>query len=199
MIALNITTARRGRLWATTYWKCLIDSLFAGGAKTDPRSQFSDLASLPDLIREQNGRFFPVPGMASSECDDTARRMIRIDRGPVGRIAISEFDTFPDTAAWDDVEVPWFGTIGSREPEKQSQENRQRIAGFLDASDACGLSLGFTLSTARRDRDLDNLADAIMPEFSNRFRNLKRLTLFKLPPKAGDTEILHIAATNPGE
>lgn len=198
MISLQIVTTRSKCLWPSEHWKSLIDALFMNGSKNDPRSKYRDLLNLYDLVQDRSGRFFPADNLISSKCDDTQLRLIHVNRvsGQSGHVAICNTPTPPDTDSWFVVEVPYFGTIGDRKSEQQIKHNRNTLQQTWpsDSPQSDHLSLEFRLSSTRTDRDLDNLADGIMPFFSAKFPNLLALRIFKSIHTGCDSESLRISS-----
>jgi hypothetical protein len=198
MISLQIVTTRSGLLWPTEHWKCLIDALFMKGSNADPRTKYRDLLNLNDLVQDRSGRFLPVDGLISSKCDDTQLRLIHVHRGTSENGGVSIFNTsdLPDTKSWFVVEVPCFGTIGDRKSELQIADNRNTVQQIWpsDWPQSDHLSLEFRLSSDRSDRDIDNLADGIMPFFSGKFPNLQALRMFKSTHNGSDSESLRISS-----
>jgi hypothetical protein len=197
MIGLKIVTTRTGILWPTEYWKCLIDALFMKGSNADPRTRYPDLVNLNELVQERSGRFFPVGALISSTCDDTQLRFIQVERatGQFGYVAICESPVLPDTDSWFNIDVPYFGTIGDRRSEQQIQDNRIALQQCWPPEWQLGdhFSIEFRLSASRLDRDLDNLADGIMPFFSSMPIKLCSLRLYKSTNARSEHESLHIS------
>jgi len=54
------------------------------------------------------------------------------------------------------------------------------------------LGLAFTLSTQRRNRDLDNLMDGLAPVFNRHCQRLTRIRLLRLRPRTENTETLQL-------
>jgi hypothetical protein len=201
MIQISIGTSRPRRLWATEHWKTLFDSLSAKGAKHDPRLRYPELAPvLGELLEERTGRFYPKAATPFAEVDDCEVRMIQVERVPIGWEFVRFGDGhLPDTTGWRALEVPFFGTIGSSFYEEQSKCNSAALL-FLGNPVAVpvALKVGFSLSRARRDRDLDNLFDALSGAFNRLFSSIQELALFKTEPWAKECERLtfsHQAAT----
>ncbi len=193
ILAVRVATSKRGQLWPTEYWKTLIDAIVRGGAKHDPRSKYPDLSlALSDMVEERNGRFFPRRGRATSTLDDTAIHLIVVSRVGPGREAVSVcFADLPHVDSWSVVRVPYFGTIGNSKYEAQSARNREALSSvFAPVCSHAHLRLAFQLSCARRDRDLDNLADALIPFFNKQIGCLDEITLVKLEPAQADYETL---------
>ena len=95
-------------------------------------------------------------------------------------------------------EFPYFGTIGSSVQEAQTKANvaslRLRADELTRHTRPTSLGLHFQLSTDRRDRDLDNLGDGLMPLFNGLFPGLVDIRLSKGPSQAGATERLWVSA-----
>lgn len=168
------------------------------GSYADPRSEYRDLLNLNDLVQDRRGRFLPVDGLISSKCDDTQLRLIHVHRGTSesGRVSFFNTPALPDTNSWFVVEVPCFATIGDRKSELQIKDNRNTVQHIWpsDWPQSDHLSLEFRLSSDRTDRDLDNLADGIMPFFSAKFPNLQALRLLKSTHTGCDSESLRISS-----
>jgi hypothetical protein len=201
LIGLTISTSKRGLLWPTEHWKCLIDSLCQGGSKHDPRLQYPVFTQcLAPLVREDNGRFFPTAESWLVAHDDTAISFLRITRVPEGDDEVClHVPMTPDIEGWPVFEFPYFGTIGSSISEAQTSENvamlRARADELTQHPRPTLLQLHFQLSGERRDRDLDNLGDALMPFFNGLFPGLVDIRLTKGPPRPGQAERLWVSAT----
>jgi hypothetical protein len=109
--------------------------------------------------------------------------------------------SLPAVDRWISLRVPYFGTIGKSVYETQTMENRKAIAADADFSKVISesartgtLCLGFQQSTARENRDLDNLADALMPLFNQCCSRLDRICLIKPAPAHIGDEVLYIAS-----
>ncbi len=198
MPMILIRTSKRGLIWPTEYWKTLIDSLFRKGAKKDPRVMYPDLAGrLAQLVEERDGRFFPRPHTRFSELDDPALDTIIVTRASRSSATV-QFEGIPVPRTEDQLEirVPYFGTIGDRKAEQQTVENRAIITqalGELVLERRTGrLGLTFHLARSRRDRDLDNLADALMPCFNKLAGPLDQLYLRKGSRVDGPDELLMV-------
>ena len=198
MIGVTIATSKRGLLWPTEHWKVLIDSLCRGGAKHNPLSRYPSLGEcLAPLVRKDRGRFVPTVASGLATHDDTVITSLQIVRVKDADDSVRFHDpVLPHVDGWVCVEVPFFGTIGSRTQEAQSKENRATIrarAGELQRGvETTNLHLHFQLSKDRRDRDLDNLADALMPSFNRLFPGLTEVRMSKSPPQGGETERMWI-------
>jgi len=196
MLTVRIETSTPGRLWAPERWKGLSDALARGGAKHDPRKKYPDLATAVELlVEERSGRFFPRAGTALCADDDTAVRMVLVKRVAAGNESVSlETGTPPDVSGWSSRSFPFFGTIGDSKYEAQSKLNREALAPvFFPPRGAGSLGLAFQLSCERRDRDVDNLADALMPFFNRRISRLHELVLVKLERVPGGMETLRFS------
>jgi hypothetical protein len=200
MATIIINTSVKGDLWTVGKWKSLIDSLCVGGSKNDPRLSHRDLIDkLDDYIHCSNGRFLPSRATLISSCDDTAVEEIRLSRVPVGEESIEIVQTRPNPEGFHRyLCIPFFGTIGSSGLEAQTKRNLTFISDqwfsppnqvVIDGS----VSLGFQLSSSRRDRDLDNLADPIMSLFKRMSDSrIESIVLRKLPPKEMKGERLYL-------
>jgi len=200
VVSIEIHTSKNGRLWPTEYWKTLIDSMAREGAKHDPIMRYPDLAeSVEPFVELREGRHVPTSGSPLAKKDDVAISVIHVSRVPHGSEHISFGEvSLPDTSEWDSLPFPFFGTIGSSEYEAQTKENRDAIEKawgdqLTEDASAKHLSLSFQLSAGRRDRDLDNLADALMPLFNSRLPSLDEILLLKEPPVEAGSEILRMA------
>jgi hypothetical protein len=196
---VSFGTSKSGVLWPTGYWKDLVDSLAQRGARNDPRVKYPDLAdALESLIEARNGRYYPRPGTALSGLDDAGVRMIRVRRAPRGSESVQvSHANRPDTTGWEMNEFPYFGTIGNSKYEAQSKANQLDLAKSISQEKRLEvLSLSFTLSLGRRDRDLDNLFDGLAPFFNRSFPALDEILLLKEDGWAGSSELLrhHLGA-----
>jgi hypothetical protein len=108
--------------------------------------------------------------------------MIIVNRVAPGDERVTlEVGILPDVSGWSSLRVPYFGTIGDSKSEAQSKLNREALARvFVTPADVRSLGLAFQLSCERRDRDIDNLADALMPFFNQRVTRLDQLVILKL-------------------
>jgi hypothetical protein len=200
VIGVTIATSKRGLLWPTEYWKALIDSLCRGGAKHSPIDRYPLLAScLAPLVREHGGRFVPTAASSLATHDDTVITSLEIVRVKDGDDSVCFHEpVVPHIDGWACVEVPFFGTIGSRIQEAQTKANvatiRARAGELQRGVKPTSLRLHFQLSSARRDRDLDNLGDALMPLFNGWFPGLTEVRLTKGRPQGGETERMWISA-----
>ena len=200
MSGLTIFTSKRGLLWPTAHWKCLIDSLCRGGAKHDPTLRYPLLANhLSSLVREDRGRFLPTATSSLATSDDTAITFLRIVRVPEGEDAMRLHDPeMLDIQRWPVFEFSYFGTTGSSVQEAQTKANvaalRLRTDELTRHPGPTSLWLHFQLSDTRRDRDLDNLGDGLMPLFNGLFPGLTEIRMSKAPPHVGPTECLWVSA-----
>lgn len=200
MIGLTIATSKRGLLWPTEHWKTFIDSLCRGGAKHNPIHRYPPLAEcLAALVREHDGRFVPMAASSLAANDDAAITSLKIMRVRDGEDLVRfHVPVLPDIEGWFRVDVPFFGTIGNRVQEAQTKENvaelRVRASALKDGVKPTILHLHFQLSSDRRDRDLDNLGDALMPLFNGWWPGLADIHLSKGPRQRGETETMWIAA-----
>jgi hypothetical protein len=100
----------------------------------------------------------------------------------------------PYVADWSCLNVPFFGTIGSQTQEDQTRKNvaelRARANALKLGAKPTSLWLHFQLSSNRRDRDLDNLADALMPLFNGWFPGLAEIHLSKGPAQSDEVETM---------
>ncbi len=197
-IAIKISTSKRNRLWPAGHWKVFVDAVTRGGAKHDPRLEYPDLrTALDDLMEARNGRYWPKPGSPFSGADDSALKMLIVHRVKPGSESV-RFVTcaVPDLSLWKQVEFPYFGTIGNSKYEAQTKRNREKLASSFTAPPSpAWLGLAFQLSQERlsargRDRDIDNLADALMPFFNRAVKRFEEIVLVKMPPTNGENEIL---------
>jgi hypothetical protein len=201
MIGVTVATSKRGVLWSTEHWKPLIDSLCRGGAKHDPRLRYPALARyLSPLVREDDGRFFPTSESGLANSDDTAITFLRVVRVKDGEESLSlHHPQIPDTSDWPLFELPYFGTIGNSIQEAQTKSNRVALAArdheLVRHPAPHGLWLHFQLSSERRDRDLDNLGDALMPFFNRLFPKLDEIRMSKSMPHLGPSERLWTSTT----
>jgi len=200
MPGAEIWTSKSGRLWPTEYWKTLIDALSSGGSKYDPRLKYPDLARQLDAIVEVRGaRYYPRAGTVLAIHDDTALRLVLVHRVETGDEGIVfGRAALPNTGCWVSISFPFFGTIGDTRYEVQSKLNCDAIAEQLkpqlrEVARTSTLCLCFQLSANRRDRDLDNLADALMPLFNRHCEDLDHICLVKASAASQDTEVLRIA------
>ncbi len=193
MLTVEIQTSRRGRLWASSYWKTLFDAMCRNGAKQDPRRVYPDLApNLRKLVVERGGRFHPSGKSLLAERDDVAVQVIRVRRVTHGHEGVCVRESAPpEVSGWRQVDVAFFGTIGDSKYEAQMKLNRAALEQvFQPICSPVELWLGFRLSTDRRDRDLDNLADALMPFFNRWAPRIEDLRLVKLTPRLTEHETL---------
>jgi hypothetical protein len=199
MIGITIATSKPGCLWPSAHWKPLIDSLCRGGAKSDPCLHYPALSRcLSPLVRETNGRFFPTSESKLARSDDTGVTFLQVIRVKTGADSLAFHPpNMPDTSGWPMFEFPYFGTIGDSKHERQTNENRLALAAREDElirqPMAEGLWLHFQLSAERRDRDLDNLTDALMPFFNRLFPKLAEVRLSKAAPHIGSSERLWVS------
>ena len=193
MLAIRIDTSSPRRLWSSCWWKQLIDALARGGAEHDPRKEHPDLAlALQGMVEERDGRFFPTGNSMLAIEDDIALSMVVLRRVERGHENLVVHDAEPwETSEWSSIDVPFFGTIGNSVYERQTKRNREGLAGvFQCPGPVSRLGLAFRLSTNRRDRDIDNLADAIMPFFNKHVRRFSEVCVMKLPPSPTECETL---------
>jgi hypothetical protein len=129
----------------------------------------------------QRGRFYLPLSPEIATKDDADLRLINIRRAARGQERIQIEEAYlPDTSRWQSWEIPFFGTIGNSRYEEQSKRNqsllqRQILFNALRPE----VTLAFTLSLSRRDRDLDNLMDGIAPLWNRLFPGLHSITLVK--------------------
>ena len=147
------------------------------------------------VVEERSGRFYPKPVTPFAEVDDCEVRMIKVTRVPIGSECVRFVEGhLPDTVGWRSLEVPFLGTIGNSLYEEQSKRNSSALLSMGHPMAApVTLQLGFSLSRSRRDRDLDNLFDALAPAFNRLFSNIQELLLFKTEPWAKECEFLTFA------
>ena len=200
MLRLSIETSKSGRIWPTGYWKPLIDSLCRSGARKDPRAIYRDLSfHLKPLICEREGRFYPTSASPLVPSDDTAISFIQVALVRPGDEAIRfPPPKIPDASLWPSFEFPYFGTIGNSKYEEQTKQNRlvlaERQHELFDAQfTPITIWLHFQLSTSRRDRDLDNLADALMPFFNKLLPRLTVVRLSKTASRAQESEVFGVS------
>jgi|SoiMethySBSTD1v2_1073268.scaffolds.fasta_scaffold178504_4 hypothetical protein len=200
MIGVTIATSKQGLLWPTEHWKTLIDSLCRGGAKHNPIHRYPLLAQcLAPLVCEHGGRFLPTAASRLAASDDTAITSLKIVRVKDGEDSMGfHIPELPDVEGWSCLDVTYFGTIGSRVQEAQTKSNvaalRARANELKRGAKSTSLWLHFRLSSDRRDRDLDNLADALMPLFNGWFPGLTEIHLSKGPPQPGEIERMWLDA-----
>jgi hypothetical protein len=200
ILGVEIWTSKSGRLWPTEYWKSLIDALGSGGAKYDPRLKYPELArQLDAMVEVRSARYYPKAGTVLAIHEDTALRLMLVHRAETGDEGVVLGRAgLPNTECWVSISFPFFGTIGDTRYEVQSKLNRDAIAEQLkpqlrEIARSSTLCLSFELSANRRDRDLDNLADALMPLFNRHSENLDHMCLVKASGASQDTEVLRIA------
>jgi len=113
------------------------------------------------------GRYYLAIDTPLAQCDDVALGVISILRVEQGNESIRiGHVNLPVTNGWEQVQIEYFGTIGNSKYEAQSKKNRALIADALAISlhEWSGkICFSFQLSNQRKDRDLDNLVDAIVP------------------------------------
>lgn len=195
MVELILRTSKRGVLWPTCWYKDLVDSLTRKGARNDPRVKCPDMsAALEPLIQPRGGRYVPRTESPLSPHDDTSIRVIRVQRVPRGGESIAIRDaTMPDTTGWLKHGVPFFGTIGNSLYEAQTKLNREALRAVLSPDQLVpSLRVAFTLSAERRDRDLDNLYDGLVPLFNRLYPAVEDLLLVKTEPLREPGEIVHV-------
>jgi len=198
MLALRISTSRSARLWASEYWKMLLDAISQRGSKRDPRRKYRDLAAaLSEIIEERDGRFHSKISTPLSALDDVSLKLMGVRRVESGNEAVELIDLDPPTTTkWQSIDFPYFGTIGDSKYEAQTKRNRTLLSDvFKPSEEPAWLGLAFELSLQRmseggRDRDVDNLADALMPFFNSKVRRFGEIWLIKLPPAPAPTEAL---------
>ena len=171
MIGLEIQTSKQGRLWPTGYYKTLVDALAKGGARKNSQIIYPDLTkTIGEQIVERMGRYYLAIDTPLAQCDDVAVRVISILRVEQGNESIRiGHVNLPVTDGWEKVSVEYFGTIGNSKYEAQSKKNRALITNALAMSPSKlsgKICFSFQLSNQRKDRDLDNLVDAIIPAIS---------------------------------
>ena len=103
-----------------------------------------------------------------------------------------------NTTDWYSINFPYFGTIGDSKSEYQTKTNRTAIEEkfyeiLRDNSESKSLSLSYQLSIGRKNRDLDNLTDAIMPLFNKHCKNLSNLLLVKEGASKENDELLRFS------
>jgi hypothetical protein len=199
MFGIEIHTSKHGRLWPTEYWKILFDALTRGGAKNDPTVKYPVLAlSLAEITEERLGRYRPKHNQAAGKQDDSSIRLVIVKRVQKGHETVIMSDALaPMTERWASISLPYFGTIGNSKYEAQSKENRAAISVTFDSLIRDGrisrcLGLSFQLSTRKRDRDVDNLADALIPVFNHYIPDLDHLCLVKEQSRPNDSEVLRL-------
>jgi hypothetical protein len=169
-------------------------SLRLRGTKHIPIHRYPLLAEcLAPLVREHGGRLVPTVASALAMSDDTAITSLRVTRVRHGEDFMHlNVPVLPDIEGWLPVEVRYFGTIGSSVQAAQTRalfaEIRLRTGMLREAVKAASLRIHFQLSSNRRDRDLDNLGDALMPLFNGWFPGLADLHSSKGPRQPGETE-----------
>ncbi len=198
MIGLEIRTSKQGRLWPTGYYKGLIDTLTRGGAKDNPLDRYPELASvLVPLVHERGSRFYPARQTLLSRLDDTALGVIVVRRVQGGDEAVSLGPvSMPRTIGWRAIKCDFFGTIGDSKSEAQSKKNRRTLEVQAEPSlepHTNSVSMSFQLSGERRDRDLDNLVDPLIPFFSAHIQPLDFVCAVKEAPQPDGNEILRIS------
>jgi hypothetical protein len=200
MIGVTIATSKRGLLWPTEHWKALIDSLCRGGGKHNPMHRYPPLAEcLAELVHERDGRFVPTPASRLAASDDAAITSLKIMRVRDGQDFVRfHVPVLPDVGDWLRLDVPFFGTIGNRVQEARTRENvaelRVRASALKDGVKPTSLRIHFQLSSDRRDRDLDNLGDALIPLFNAWFPGLDEIQLSKGSRQRGKTETMWLTS-----
>ena len=201
MICLKIQTSKSGRLWPTEYYKTLVDALSEGGSSNNPQEKYPDLRSaITNKIVERMRRYFLAIDSPLADYDDVALRVISIKRVKQGDelIQISHVN-LPNTSGWDIVPVKYFGTIGNSKYEAQSNKNRELIAAALTAPPHDlyrKIYFSFQLSNKRKDRDLDNLVDAIIPMISKTINPLDQIVAVKEDSSPKSNEVFRFSGTS---
>lgn len=199
MIGVEIRTSKKGALWPSQHYKSLIDALARGGAKRNPIDKYPDLANaINKLVVEKKCRYSPNTKTPLASKDDNAIKLISIQRVRDGdesiRIGIVKM---PVTYEWNQIPVNFFGTIGNSKYEAQTKKNRRLINDILDirtdnwTENVC---ISFQLSTHRKDRDLDNLVDAIIPEFNSKIKKIHKILVIKEDACESGIELLRISS-----
>lgn len=207
MVGIEIRTSRQKnlRLWPSEYWKALIDALTVKGSKNDPRIKYRDLTKyLNDVVEVHYGRFYVRLQSQVEYIDDVSLWTTTVRRVNSGEESlIIRQDKLLQTGSWHSIMVDYFGTIGDNKAEAQTKLNKklvsQKYGKLLKQHCLAGrLAVSFQLSTnqkyrASRDRDLDNLADAMMPLFNRHLLPLDSLVILKEPPRHEPGEILRFS------
>lgn len=199
---VEIATSKRGQLWPSQYWKGLVDAIARRkGSKKDPRLLYPDLSEVVDkLIDFREARYFPKSDGPLANHDDAAVSVITVRRVSTGKETVRiGHSRLPKCILGLRFEFPYFGTIGHSKYELQTKLNRQRIIAeapsiLAAANQRRAICLSFCLSRSRRDRDLDNLADALFPAFNAQCPLVDQITLIKLPPANSTLEVLGFGA-----
>ncbi len=198
MIGIEIRTSKQGQLWPTEYYKGLIDALTRGGTRHDPIDKCPDLAgALVDLVYERGGRFYPAQLILLSQFDDVELDAIVARRVGDGNEAVRIGSvTMPQTDKRLKFTCDFFDTNGDSKAEAQSKKNRRMLevqAGPSLKRHANRIIMSFQLINERRDRDLDNLVDPLIPFFSAKIQALDCVCAVKEVPQPTGKEILCIS------
>lgn len=142
-------------------------------------------------------RFRPSAESRLATHDDTAISFVWVTRVPDGEDAVRLHESMVlDMEGWSAFDFS-FGTIGSSVPEAQTTAIlvmlRARADELTREPKPTSLRLHFQLSAQRRDRDRDNLGDALMPFCNELFPGVTGIRLSKGERKAGPTEWLCVS------
>lgn len=193
----EIKTRKRGTLWPTNHYKILFDAITKKGAKKSPFLLNPELAiPLMDWTCEADGRFMPRPSTPMEHLDDVHLSFIGIEKTVVDEPQI-RFTEKADglLQSQSRFEFPFHGTTGNSKYENQTKLNLLLVDSEIpkqQLQSACALSLYFHQSPERKNRDLDNLVDAVIPFFNKRMPSLKRITAVKTTLPEMGPEVLEV-------
>ncbi len=200
--SVHIQTSIAGNLWTVELWKVLIDALARKGSKSNPCHRYIDLAPfLQEYLSHIEGRYFLQGINNDSFGDDSKIRSIVIKKCTKGservRCAMARLEGASQCIG---IEFHYFGTIGDSKYEEQSKANREKLK--LELAERFerwnaqerpkALTLWFQLRDGKKDRDLDNLADALMPTISDKIKGIDMIRLVKLNCSKANNEQLYI-------
>lgn len=194
-----VKTSKSNALWPTEYWKTLFDSVFIHGSKNNPYEKHPDLQGFLSEKIHHDDRYYLQLDSDLQNQDDSKLKFINIVRVSPGKetILITTFNEI-NTDDWHVIKFPYFGTIGDSKYELQTKKNGQEIETayydtLIENSESKNLSLSFQLNEGRKDRDVDNLADALMPFFNRKIRGIENLFLMKEDRIKENYEILRFS------
>jgi len=202
MLILEIKTSKSNLIWPSGYWKTLIDSIFKNGSINNPVSYLDLKQYLGDKVSFNSSRYYIELSRYSSNNDDSSLKAISIEKVTSGseKLVLKQIDKIdPSKNNFSEIDFDYFATIGNKKYELQTRKNREKLNNsykdtFLKNKDILYLSLFFKLQkNNRRDRDLDNLVDAIIPEFNKYFHGVKKIFVCKDIKNNLDRETLYFS------
>lgn len=186
MYCVDIKTSKKGRAWPSQYWKTLFDSIFKAGSKNNPLKKYLSLSDKFNnkYILDIKSRHHLNIDRSCKKHDDSEIYFIRIEKVNEKKdsVFIKKITKINTDDNWREIEFPSFGTIGNKKYEKQIKQNRTELEkkyGDLLSSNSKSNFLILKFILNNKKKDLDNLADAIMPFFNKYLKDLSCLVLIK--------------------